>query len=183
MIAAYQQLLVRWPKLALILAPRHRDRTGEIAALLKAAHLPFIQASQLTGARMPSQASPHPLVLLLDTMGELRALYQRATIAFIGGSLEPGRGGQNPAEAAACRVPVMFGPYHENQREPAQALLEAGGARIVRDAAAMVNAAEMWLGDPEARSKAGELACEAIERLGGGTRATLDHLRPLLLKA
>ena len=130
-IAAYQQLLLRWPKLALILAPRHRDRTGEIAALLKAAHLPFVQASQLTGAEMPSQASPHPLVLLLDTMGELRALYQRATIAFIGGSLEPGRGGQNPAEAAACRVPVMFGPYHENQRESAQALLEAGGGRMV----------------------------------------------------
>jgi 3-deoxy-D-manno-octulosonic-acid transferase len=182
-IAVYQQLLVRWPKLALILAPRHLGRTGEVAALLKTAHRPFVQASQLSGARPLSQRTPHPSILLLDTMGELRAIYHRATIAFIGGSLEPGRGGQNPAEAAACGVPVMFGPYHENQREPAEALLEAGGARMVRDAAAMVNTAEAWLDDTEARRQAGERASAAIERLRGGTRATLNHLRPLLPQA
>jgi 3-deoxy-D-manno-octulosonic-acid transferase len=182
-LAAYQQLLGRFAGLGLILAPRHLDRAAEIAAMLKGAHVPFVQASQLSGERLHSNTGSRQSVLLLDTMGELRSLYRRATIAFVGGSLEPGRGGQNPAEPAACAIPVMFGPYHENQREPAEALLASGGARIVRDAAEIASAAAVWLSDPEAGRIAGENASAAIDRLGGGTIATLNHLRPLLPKA
>lgn len=181
-LAAYQQLLERFANLGLIVAPRHLDRAAEVAAMLRAAQVPFAQASQLTTDSL-SDAGSRLSVMLLDTMGELRALYCRATIAFVGGSLEPGRGGQNPAEPAACAIPVMFGPYHENQREPADALLAAGGARIVRDAAEIASAAELWLSDPEAGRIAGENASAAIDRLGGGTIATLNHLRPLLPKA
>ena len=107
-------------------------------------------------------------VLQLDTMGELRALYSRATIAFVGGSLERGRGGQNPAEAALFAVPVMFGPHHENQREAADALIAAGGARVVHDDNEMANTAALWLDDELARRTAGQMAKAAIERLAGG---------------
>ena len=53
-----------------------------------------------------------PGVLILDTIGELRALYGRSAVAFVGGSLFAGRGGQNVGEPAAVSVPVLFGPYH-----------------------------------------------------------------------
>ena len=69
--------------------------------------------------------------MILDTMGELRPLYRRATVAFVGGTLNEVRGGQNPAEPASVSVPVMFGPYYENQQETASALIAAGGARVV----------------------------------------------------
>jgi 3-deoxy-D-manno-octulosonic-acid transferase len=181
-VAAYQELLRRFPRLALIVAPRHLDRVGEVVAILQEVGLPFLRASDLPPSVAP-RASMTPgdaSVLLLDTMGELRALYSRATIAFVGGSLEPGRGGQNPAEPASFAVPVMFGPHHENQREAVDALVDAGGARVVHDASEMANTAALWLSDEHARRTAGQFAKAAIERLAGGTLATLGHLRALM---
>jgi 3-deoxy-D-manno-octulosonic-acid transferase len=182
-IVAYQELLRSFPRLALVLAPRHLDRIAEVAATLREGGLPFVKASELPPVTTIEASALGASVMLLDTMGELRALYRRATIAFVGGSLEPGRGGQNPAEPAAFAVPVMFGPYHENQREPAEALLAADGARVVRDAAEIVEVATRWLQDGDACRIAGQNAQAAIARLGGGTLATLAHLRPLMRTA
>ena len=56
-------------------------------------------------------------------MGELRSFYRRGSIAFVGGSLVPGRGGQNPAEPALADVPVLIGPYHENQQQIVSSLV------------------------------------------------------------
>jgi 3-deoxy-D-manno-octulosonic-acid transferase len=179
-IAAYQELLRHFPQLALVIAPRHLDRIGEVAATLREAGLLFVKASELLPATTVESPAPGTSVMLLDTMGELRAFYRRATLAFIGGSLEPGRGGQNPAEPAAFAVPVMFGPYHDNQREPAAALLAAGGARVVRDAAEIVDVTTRWLQDTGACRSAGQNARAAIAGLGGGTLATLAQLRPLM---
>lgn len=179
---AYQELLRSFPRLALIIAPRHLDRIGEVNAILQEVGLTWIRASDfhLADAPRASTTSADPSVLLLDTMGELRALYSRATISFVGGSLEPSRGGQNPAEPASFAVPVMFGPHHANQREAAGALIAAGGARVVHDAGEMANTAALWLSDEHARRIAGEMAKAAIERLAGGTVATLGHLRALM---
>jgi 3-deoxy-D-manno-octulosonic-acid transferase len=180
-IAAYQELHREFSELALVVAPRHLDRIGEVATMLREAGLSFVKASELPVPTAASRSSTFGAsVMLLDTMGELRALYRRATIAFVGGSLEPGRGGQNPAEPAVFAVPVMFGPYHENQREPAEALLAANGARVVSDATEIVEVATRWLQDADTRRSAGQNAQAAIARLGGGTLATLAHLRPLM---
>ncbi|HTT75648.1 MAG TPA: glycosyltransferase N-terminal domain-containing protein [Candidatus Binataceae bacterium] len=179
--AAYQELLRSFPQLALIVAPRHLARAAEVAAILQEAGLSFVKASDLPQAGvLPNSMMAGVPVLLLDTMGELRGLYRRATIAFVGGSLGSGRGGQNPAEPAEFAVPVMLGPYHENQREPVQALLAADGARIVRDASEIVNTAASWLSDDDARRSAGRNGQAAIARLGGGISATLGHLRGLM---
>jgi 3-deoxy-D-manno-octulosonic-acid transferase len=181
-VAAYQELLRSCPRIALIVAPRHLDRVGEVAAILREVGLTFFRASDLPPAdtQPASTMLADASVLLLDTMGELRALYSRATIAFVGGSLERGRGGQNPAEPASFAVPVMFGPNHENQREAADALIAAGGARVVHDANEMANTAALWLDDEQARRSAGQMAKAAIEGLAGGTLTTLGHLRILM---
>ncbi len=84
-------------------------------------------------------------MLILDTMGDLRSFYRRGTIAFVGGSLAPGRGGQNPAEPALVDVPVLIGPYHENQREIVSALVSSGGAQIVKDSGDIVREVSKWL--------------------------------------
>ena len=78
-------------------------------------------------------------------MGELRSFYRRGAIAFVGGSLAPGRGGQNPAEPALVDVPVLIGPYHENQKEMVSSIVSSGGARIVKNAGDIVREASKWL--------------------------------------
>ena len=78
-------------------------------------------------------------------MGELRGFYRRGAIAFVGGSLAPGRGGQSPAEPALVDVPVLIGPHHENQQEMVSSLVSLGGARIVKNSVDIVSECSKWL--------------------------------------
>ncbi len=171
-VDAYLRLRERFPALALIVAPRHLGRSVEVERIATAAGLRPIRASD----RVSDGAAD---MMILDTMGELRALYRRAAIAFVGGSLTAERGGQNPAEPAAASVPVLFGPYHENQRETAAALIAEGGARIVSSGDELVSAVTEWLADEAARQEAGRRARRCIERLSGGVRVSLMRLRGL----
>lgn len=223
---AFRKLAERFPSLALVLAPRHLQRIGEIERMLRGFGVTYMRASESTSAkesvarrtetadrneihlekpvslqsrgetehrspgsgclerdeRIPEPAPPgrYPTVLLLDTMGELAAFYRRASIAFIGGSLLPGRGGQSLAEPANAAVPTLFGPHYENHRQLADALLAAGAGRVVRDATQLADASAVWLADEEARVFAGRQARSVMLGLAGSTAATVRHLCALL---
>ncbi|HYB90676.1 MAG TPA: 3-deoxy-D-manno-octulosonic acid transferase [Candidatus Binataceae bacterium] len=175
---AYLKLRERFPALALVIAPRHPARTPEVEQVVRARALAYVRASELPPPAPDVGAERAPL-LILDTMGELRALYGRAAIAFVGGSLDASRGGQNVAEPAAASVPVLFGPHYENQREMASALISAGGAQVVRDAGEIADACARWLTDDRARQSAGQAARQTAGEAGGGARRTLMHLESL----
>jgi 3-deoxy-D-manno-octulosonic-acid transferase len=172
---AYGALRKEFSTLALAIAPRHLDRTPDVESALRAASLDYVKASQLRSAN----AAPGADVLILDTMGDLRTFYRRGTIAFVGGSLAPGRGGQSPVEPALAEVPVLIGPYHENQRDVVSSLVSAGGARVVQDAADIADQASKWLRDDDARSAAGRSARDALSA-GGGAQLALKHLNALI---
>jgi 3-deoxy-D-manno-octulosonic-acid transferase len=174
-IDAWRELRIRFDQLALVLAPRHLERVVEVEEIMRAARLEYSKASAPDAA-----AAGTSRVLLLDTMGELRAMYGRGATAFVGGSLLPGRGGQSLAEPAAAGVPVLFGPFHENQRAIASALLEARAGAVVRDAAELARAVATFLGDEAERLAAGRRARAVVERMAGGVAATLMRLRPLI---
>jgi 3-deoxy-D-manno-octulosonic-acid transferase len=185
-LTAYRNLAERFPTLALILAPRHLNRANQVAEEIRSAGfiydraslLPEDDATGIAGIALPT--SVNTSVLLLDTMGELRALYTQATIAFVGGSMLPPRGGQNLTEPAAASVPVIFGPHYENQQHAGDVILEAGGGRVVADAAQIESTCAEWLADPEARYAVGANALRAVERLAGGAASTLNHLSALI---
>lgn len=172
-LKAFAKLQAEFPALALIVAPRHLARVPEVEGAVSRAGFKYLKASTLDG-------NCNADVLILDTMGELRAVYRRAAVAFVGGSLTPSRGGQNPAEPAAVRVPVMIGPYYENQRETAEALLAAGGARVVTNAEELFAAASRWLANDDLRVEAGQRARECIERRSGGVSTSLIRLKALI---
>ncbi len=173
LLNAYIVLRDEFPGLALIIAPRHLARVPEVERVVAESGLKYLRASA-------SGASDGADIMILDTMGELRALYRRASVAFVGGTLTPDRGGQNPAEPASVSVPVLFGPYYENQRETAAALVSEGGARVVSNADEIIRAAAKWLGNEEARRSAGRSARGCIEHLSGGVNASLTRLRSLI---
>jgi 3-deoxy-D-manno-octulosonic-acid transferase len=173
---AYRELRENFPRLALTIAPRHLDRTLEVENTLRAASLKFVKASELNSPNGACDAD----VLILDTMGELRGFYRRGAIAFVGGSLAPGRGGQNPAESALVDVPVLIGPYHENQQDMVSALVSSGGARIVKNSGDVVSEASKWLGDDAARQQAGRNAHASVSKGAGGAQFALKHLEALI---
>ncbi|MGH7916162.1 MAG: 3-deoxy-D-manno-octulosonic acid transferase, partial [Candidatus Binataceae bacterium] len=178
-LTAYGHLRERFPGLLLILAPRHLNRVSEIEEDLHSNSFSYVKASTLEQPEA-SQSIGADAVLLLDTMGELRALYRGAVAAFVGGSMLPPRGGQNLAEPAAVATPVLFGPYYENQRKTGDALIAGGGGRVIADAGELETACAEWLADDDARVEAGQSARRVIERMAGGTAATVEHLRKLI---
>lgn len=162
------------PDLLLVLAPRHRERFDEVAALLRARNVPFVRRSSL-----PAQPRGGARVVLLDTHGELAALYAAATVAFVGGSLVP-RGGQNLIEPAARGVPVLFGPHVRHVAQVARLLSEAGAAFLVRDAAGLASRIGALLDDEAAREAAGSAGRAMIARHRGATARTLRLVLPHL---
>ena len=173
---AYRELRKDFPQLALTIAPRHLNRTPDVENALRAAALDYVKASELN----PQNAGREVDVLILDTMGELRGFYRRGAIAFIGGSLAPGRGGQNPAEPALVDVPVLIGPYYENQKEIVASIVSSGGARIVKNAGDIVREASKWLGDDAAREAAGRNAHASVSKDSGGAQFALKQLEALI---
>ena len=69
-------------------------------------------------------------VLLLDTIGELAALYALADVAFVGGSLVP-RGGHNIIEPAQHGVAIVVGNHTENFRDIVSLFQSRDAVRIV----------------------------------------------------
>lgn len=172
LIEAYVALKAEFPALKMLLAPRHPERFDHAAELLRARGLRFIRRSQF----------PDPVsgdVLLLDSIGELAALYSLADAAFIGGSL--GRyGGHNPLEPAFFGLPVLFGPHMENFAEIAASLLEADAAVRVESAAELVERLRELLGRDEARRALGARAKRLLEDRRGATALTLNLISQLL---
>lgn len=109
-LKAWRRLSTTGHRGVLILAPRHPSR---FAAVVRLAGKSALRISEWL-------KNPRPLdlneILVLDTLGDLAALYRVATVAFIGGSLVR-KGGHNPLEAARFGVPVVMGPSYENFRE------------------------------------------------------------------
>ncbi|NWF52088.1 MAG: 3-deoxy-D-manno-octulosonic acid transferase [Nitrospirae bacterium] len=103
-----------FPDLNLILAPRHPDRFKDVEALLKLKRLPFVKCSAFSGRLITSNVELlKGIIILLDSVGELSAVYGISDIAIIGKSFR-GYGGQNPLEPAYWGKPLICGPHMEN---------------------------------------------------------------------
>lgn len=159
-------------RLLLILAPRHPERFGAVAQLLRERGVRFWRRSDETPATGAADACD---VFLLDTIGELSRAYALSGFAFIGGSLVP-TGGHNPLEPAIWGVPVLTGPFVENFREIYDEMIGAGGAIVARDPAELSSCLRRWLEQPAHARKAGRAALEVIERNRGATRRTVEEL-------
>src|SRR5262249_3538990 len=120
-------------------------------------------------------------IVLVDTIGELGALWGLADVAFVGGSLDGRRGGQNMIEPAAYGAAVVFGPHVWNFRDTALRLVEAGAAIQVQDAAALALAMQELLDDASKRQRMGETAQQFVRSQQGATERTLDCLDRLLM--
>jgi 3-deoxy-D-manno-octulosonic-acid transferase len=174
-LGLFRQLRTARPTLRLILVPRQRERFDEVAALLARSGLPFVRRSELKGPITDRNA-----VILVDTIGELGAIWGLADVAFVGGSLDGRRGGQNMIEPAAYGAAVVFGPHVWNFREVTAQLLQAGGAMQIANAAELQTVVERLLDDPAERSRLGQAARQFVQSQQGATERTLDCLDAIL---
>jgi 3-deoxy-D-manno-octulosonic-acid transferase len=152
-LAAFQMLRTACPDAVLIIAPRHPERFREVEKLLSEQAIAYLRRSDLSpGAQM---RSPQPEVVLLDTLGELAALYALASVVFIGGSLVP-TGGHNILEPALFRKPILFGPSMSNFREMSEHFLKQQAAVQVKDSAELGSELVRMFHDPGFRQRVGD---------------------------
>jgi 3-deoxy-D-manno-octulosonic-acid transferase len=180
-LGIFRRLRDTFPRLRLVLVPRQKERFDEVAALLKRQGEPFVRRSQL-GARYSVSGTLYRVVLV-DTIGELGALWGLADVAFVGGSLDGKRGGQNMIEPAAYGAAVLFGPHVWNFRDAAGRLTEARAAVQVADAAALETAVRRLLADAGERARMGAAARQFVREQQGATARTLALLDGLLAGA
>jgi 3-deoxy-D-manno-octulosonic-acid transferase len=184
-LAALAPLRARWPALLLVLAPRHPQRFAEVAALLDRSGLRWQRRSALAvdddtaDTAACAACAADTAVLLVDTLGELRAWLAQAEAVFVGGSLVD-RGGHSPLEAMEFGKPVVFGPHQRNVADVLGLLHAADAVRTVADAAGLAAATAALLADPDAAAALGQRGRAVFEQQRGATARSLAPLLALL---
>ncbi len=124
LLSAFRNILVNHPKAVMMLAPRHPERFAAVGDLVEQLGFRMWRRSLWSGETLAGG------VFLVDSIGELAALYSLATVAFVGGSLVP-RGGHNILEPALYGVPIVTGNHYENFREVVNFFASRNAVRIV----------------------------------------------------
>ena len=157
----------------LVLAPRHPERFKAVETVLAGlTHESYARASDFGPQR---RGNGFLDIVLLDTIGDLAAVYGVADVAFVGGSLVR-RGGHNPLEPAQFGVPVVMGPSFENFRDIVAKMQAADGIRIVQDGNELGSVLIELLTDREAARAMGERGRKVFEAQSGATGRAVGAL-------
>lgn len=174
-LAAFTKLREMFPRLRLILVPRHPERFDEVATQLGAAGVCWQRRSRLDREGV----QPEARVLLVDAMGELGGWWGAADIAFVGGSIHK-RGGQNMIEPAAYGAAVSFGPNTRNFRDIVSQLLTANAAVVVHDGDELTAFVARCLADRDYAAALGARAQKFVSTQLGATQRTLQLLESVI---
>ncbi len=172
LLKAFENLLVQHPRAVMILAPRHPERFVTVAALLEQMSIRFWRRSLWNGEPLTGG------VFLVDTIGELAALYGLADIAFVGGSLVP-HGGHNIIEPAQHGVAIVVGNHTENFRDIVSLFQSRDAVRVAGPAELPLVLLELLANDTERRAL-GQRAAETMRSQIGATARTVGELQKLM---
>jgi 3-deoxy-D-manno-octulosonic-acid transferase len=175
LLDAFRNLRKKVPSCVMILAPRHPERFGKVAQLLKNRKELNVRRSKCTAQ---SPKFKPGTVVLLDSIGELASVYSLATVAFVGGSLVPA-GGHNPLEPAQFAVPIVMGTHYANFRAIIDTLVYAEALKLAT-LETLVPILENLFTDPEAGSALGVRALEVFHHQSGATARAITALLKLL---
>jgi 3-deoxy-D-manno-octulosonic-acid transferase len=175
-IKAYRELLPGFPKLKLLLAPRHPERSKDIGRLvLRDSFMPLF-ISSLSGSCPTCVNQP---IFILDLMGELLDYYSAADIVFVGGSLVK-TGGHNILEPASRKKPVIFGPHMYNFRDITRLFLEHKAGIMARDADELAIKIKEILGSDLAARQMAERSYELIISNQGAGKKNIEVIKRLI---
>lgn len=165
-LQAFKPVLKLLPQAVLVLVPRHPERFASAHALAESEGF----VSQRYTAAL--QVTERTQVIVGDTLGDMHFYYALADVAFVGGSLV-NTGCQNLIEPAAMSLPIITGPSVFNFQTASDALVAAGGQKIVPDAEALAHALIELFRDPVKRETMGKNANAVVAMNHGATQRLL----------
>ena len=161
-------------KALLVIAPRHPERFVAIESLVLEFRYAMV-SKWLTHEAVRNGNDKPREVVVLDTIGDLAAVYGVADVAFVGGSLAK-RGGHNPLEPAQFGVPVVMGPSYENFRDIVLSMQKANAIRIVQNRDELHSVLAELLANPKAARAMGERGRSVFEKQQGATGRAIEAI-------
>lgn len=166
---AFKKLRKTHRNVVLIIVPRHPHRFEKVAQLCHATGYSVVKLSELNDQALRTV----PDILVVDAMGMLKACYQLASCAFVGGSFV-NKGGHNALEPALYAVPTIMGPSIFNNPVICNALASAGGLKILSAPEQIADTALEWLNNMDIAQRAGIVNKRVIEQNRGAIEQTLE---------
>ncbi len=166
----------------LCIVPRHPERFGEVAELIRAYGLTLLRRSEinLDATGLHKLADPTAAVVLGDSMGEMPLYYSASDLVVMGGSLMP-LGGQNLIEACAAGCPVLLGEHTFNFQQASQDAIDCGAAMRVGNNGSLVStladAINRILHDQQQRQAMRQAALRYAENYRGATTRIMAALK------
>ena len=174
LVEAHLRLQRDVPRALTLVVPRQPDRGPALIAQARRRGVP-------AALRSRGDAPDAGIELYVaDTLGELGLFFRTADLAFMGNSLSRPGGGQNPIEPAKLGCAVLHGPHTSNFTDVYPALDDAGGARLVADAAALADAVAELLRDTARLRAMARAAASLVDARAGATARIAAALDPLL---
>ena len=178
---AWKTSAVKLPRL--MIAPRHPERFAEVAALIEKTGFSWTRRSS-----GPTDGDKTAEIILLDSIGELRAAYPLAEIVFVGGSLIP-HGGQSIYEPAAAGKAIITGPHTANFTAAVTEFLDKDALIQLPKLAdkdifpKLVETITDLLADEKRMADLGMNALTVMEHNRGAVNRTVEYLAPFLKSA
>jgi 3-deoxy-D-manno-octulosonic-acid transferase len=179
---AFALLLKNFPKLLLIIVPRHPERFNDVATLCQEQGYALVRRSNKDKVTSDKQ------IWLLDTLGELLPTCALASVVTMGGSFSD-VGGHNPLEPALFKKPIVVGANMSNFVEVMQQLaVEQGIIQLARqdDATTVTVAHDLStevaaiLSSEKTQQTLGDNAYRVVTQNQGASARTLKQLLTLL---
>lgn len=166
-----QRLRILFPKLFLVLVPRHFERCPGLGRKLRKQGVQFVFRNEIpANARFNGDPAG---CLLVNTTGELRFFYEHATVVFVGKSLTA-VGGQNPIEPGVLGKAMVFGPNMQNFSDIAREFVSQNAAVQAANAEMLEVAIAELLADETRREELGRNALRVVRKNLGAMGRTVD---------
>jgi 3-deoxy-D-manno-octulosonic-acid transferase len=173
LVRIFRELREEWPRLRLVLAPRHAERGPAIRDMCDRMGLRAVTRTQLATAPEILRNGSTPDVLIVNSTGELSALYKRVTLAFVGKSLR-GNGGQNFIEAAPHGTPIVIGPNMQNFKIITREFINQNAIVQVTDEFELANCLHALFASDEIRRELGARAKATFQANLGAAQRTAE---------
>ena len=187
----YSKIVKDNPRWRLVIAPRHIERAPKIMELVAQRGLKVVKLSAISGFPTKTFGNDsggsgfgndkmgfvfgNDNVVVVDTIGQLRFLYSKASLVFVGKSLCVG-GGHNIIEPAFYGRAIVIGPKFENFRDIVACFKENNAIVQVEDAHAFEIRVRALCADASKRETLGAAAREVIAANQGATKRILERL-------
>ncbi len=148
-----------------VVVPRHPERVGEVAEILR-------QRGLVAARKSEWSINSDVNAMIGDTLGEMSLYYALADAVVVCGSFKP-YGGQNPHEPMALGKPVVIGPHYDNFSELVRKARAQGALQVANGAVQAVKFALDLAGNPKLAGQVGSLGQKHTESLGGATEKSM----------